>query len=523
MASPTYLNVPFAEKDAAKALGARFDGSRKSWFVPPEIDAAAFSRWLPGGSSAAAVAPSFARHDERPASDAPGADQEPAPGVSLSDLLDAVSGTVRAAHGAPVWVRAEVTAVSEARGGHTYLELVDYGADGREAAKARASVWRSRAGIISAFAKATGQAIAAGVKLLVHARVEIHPRFGLSLSIEDIDPRFTLGDMEAKLAAIRASLKAEGLLEANRSQVAPQDFLRVAVIAPGGAAGLGDFRTQADQLAAHGLCQFTYLDAQFQGDQASVSVSAALEQVRTALTTGRAKLDAVVLIRGGGDKAGLYALNDYAIARALCRMPVPVIVGIGHERDVTLLDELACVRLPTPSMVASHIAGCIIGNAREARQAALLLERLARGQVVAAQAAAEKAVTALRQTAVGHAHTARIVIDQSRSALREQALRHAAGAREAVNAEQAALRTLPAQLLERARADAKGHMQTLFAYNPHRILGQGYAIARGEDGRVVRSATAVRSDQPLALRVTDGVIHARVERIEPLEEECHHD
>ena len=174
-------------------------------------------------------------------------------------------------------------------------------------------------------------------------------------------PSYTLGDLAAKLARIRDRLVKEGLYDRNKGLTAPTDFVRVAVISPSTSAGLGDFRRETDRLQDAGLCDFTYYNATFQGTEAPSSIRTAVNE---ALAAHRQRpFDALVIIRGGGSVTDLAWLNDLELALLLCRSPVPVFTGIGHERDGTVLDEIAHRRFDTPSKVALHIASSIKDNA----------------------------------------------------------------------------------------------------------------------------------------------------------------
>src|SRR5690606_10875306 len=141
--------------------------------------------------------------------------------------------------------------------------------------------------------------------------------------------------------------------EMNRLLPPPREFTRVAVISPADAAGLGDFRSEADRLQSYGLCDFHYFHALFQGAGAEDSLVSTIAKLFEQQKS-RPLYDALVIIRGGGDKAGIYDVNKVRIARCVCRFPIPVLVGIGHERDTTILDEVANSRFATPSLAISH-------------------------------------------------------------------------------------------------------------------------------------------------------------------------
>ena len=162
----------------------------------------------------------------------------------------------------------------------------------------------------------------AGIKVLVYARVEFHPQYGMALFIDDIDPTYTLGDMAAKLAKIREVLTAEKIINNNKQLPKPTDFTRVAVISPQNAAGLGDFNREAGILIKHNLCEFVYFTALFQGEKASKEICEALKLATEQHMQN--PFDAIVIIRGGGALSDLTWLNNEQIARSVCLSPETV-------------------------------------------------------------------------------------------------------------------------------------------------------------------------------------------------------
>lgn len=300
-------------------------------------------------------------------------------GLSLADFLERVGGSIKAALPGSYWVRAEILKADNRN--YWSLELASY--DTENKAKVRAQIWKSNAGVVDRFEQTAGIPLKAGLKILFSCSVQFHPEYGLSLTIHDIDPKFTLGDMEAKLQIIRERLSALGETELNRRLPSPRDFTHVAVVAPHLAAGLGDFRSEANELEKYGLCTFEYFHPQFQGPGMVDSIISAMTEAAKAHQRGL-KFDALVMIRGGGDKAGLYELNEVRIARCVCRFPAPVMVGIGHERDSTILDELANASFGTPSLVIAHIRSVVEGNATKARNQYSTMARAAKATVALA-------------------------------------------------------------------------------------------------------------------------------------------
>jgi exodeoxyribonuclease VII large subunit len=343
------LKVPFVEKEQAKVHGARWDRDAQTWYAPPGTDLRNLKRWLPKGISkeTADPAPPPPRESER--------------GIALTELLGRVKGVIDEGFPSAEWVRAEI---SELRGknGHLYLTLSERNQGGDILAQVKGIIWRNRAeGITTKFEEATGEGLKTDIKILCLARVRFDPLYGLDLIIEDVDPTFTLGDLAAKLARIREHLQQTRLYGRNKQLPAPVEFVRVAVISPETSAGLGDFRQEADRLHSAILCEFKLFPATFQGVEAPSSIQSALLQ---ALTAHKQKpFDALVVIRGGGSVTDLAWLNDMELAKLICQSPVPVFTGIGHERDNTILDEIAHTRFDTPSKVALHIKSTIKENA----------------------------------------------------------------------------------------------------------------------------------------------------------------
>src|SRR5690625_2687552 len=362
----TFLNVPFREKDEAKALGARWNPERRLWYVPAGLEVAPFQRWLP----ATKQSPSSATTDTHASSllNEAGRDYEVSAersGLRLSQLLDGVSSAINQLFHDGVWTEVEVVN-AQLRGDHVFMELSERDAQANVIAQARAVIWGNVARtLLPRFEQATGMQLAPGIKLLVRAKPSFHVQYGFSLFINDIDFRFSLGDLEAKKREIIKRLKQDGVYTANKDLPHPWDYYRVLVVSPQQAAGLGDFQADAQRLQAFGLCEFIYVHARFQGEGAAQEIRQALVN---ALNTHQAdSFDAVVIIRGGGAVNDLAWLNDYDLARTICELSIPVHTGIGHERDHTVLDDVAQHAFDTPSKVIGGIWQTIYKRASEVK------------------------------------------------------------------------------------------------------------------------------------------------------------
>lgn len=362
----TYLVSSFADKDLVKALGARWDPARRQWYVPQGRELAPFAQWLPTGhalevsTSTALVDTSSLGSKELTLTSKRG--------VPLSQLLQGVAGAVSQAFKSGVWTLVEAVDV-RVRNGHVYLEVSERDSGGVITAKANAVIWASTAAqILPAFESATGAQIGPGIKLLVRARPVFKPQFGFSLELDAIDPDYTLGDLEARKRELRERLQREGLFHLNRALPNPWDYNLVLVIAPEGGAGLGDFQAEAKRLEDLGICSFMYVHSRFQGEGAAPAVREALLDTLTHLHNEGTAPDAVAIIRGGGAINDMAWLNDYGLVRAVCELQIPVLTGIGHERDNTVLDEVANIRFDTPSKVIGGIERVILQRAQEVKR-----------------------------------------------------------------------------------------------------------------------------------------------------------
>lgn len=487
--------------------------------------------------------------------------------VGLKAYLDGVAARVKTVPAA--WVRCELLTLKPGDK-LVRMEFVEHDAAGKKVAQVNGGCWPGAYRKISEAFAAVGLRLEAGAKVLVKVTSRLDPNYGYSVEIEDIDPSYSLGDLKARAEAIRKRLKAAGIWERNRSLRRPGDFLRVAVISPSSAAGLGDFRSTVDSLARAGLVEFTFIEAPFQTPQAAVRI---VEEMRAVWKMHKVTpFCALAIIRGGGAAADLAYLIDEKLAEAVCHMPMPVITGIGHERDKNLLDEVACIALDTPSKVAEHIKTAVVGAAQAADkafdnivfQARLTVARYTQG-IGEARAAIDRGVREWLRTAEGKVSTAlealkpdartsledaaelvRGAHDAAWSAARECRTAADAGVgaawgrvgtvvrdgirpreREVLDARAAVLREAPRSLdaassavdaalraaatealsLHRAAEAELQRVLTLAdALDPSTVLAAGYTIIRGADGAPLSSAGLVSSAHVVRAEMRDGSV-----------------
>lgn len=286
--------------------------------------------------------------------------------LKLSEFLGLIKSTIEVSFGYDgFWVVAEL---SEWRkyGIHYYGELIEHdGISKYPVAKIRCNCWSTKANtILSKFKTVSGENLRSDMKVLLKVSINYNASFGLSLNILDIDPSFTLGDRQAKKLEILQELTRKKIMNNNKNKSLPKDFVSVAVITSPTAAGKGDFFEEADKLQSLDLCKFVIYKAKMQGKDCVSSVSTAFTEIFSKID----KYDAIVVIRGGGSQSDLDWFNNIVLAEHICNSDLPVFVGIGHERDSTVLDDVCTRSFDTPSKVIGFITNAIIENANCAAQ-----------------------------------------------------------------------------------------------------------------------------------------------------------
>ena len=387
--------------------------------------------------------------------------------VTLDVLARRLAAAVSTTPGlADVWVSAEISELRTA-GGHCYLELVHKDAKGTPLAKMRAVIWASAYQRLSAkFYSATGTRLAADIKVMAQVTANYHPVYGFSLVISDIDPEYSEGDLARKRFMIIERLRCEGVFDMNRTLPWPEVPWRIAVVSAQGAAGYGDFVKHLYSNPLRLRFTHTLFPAVMQGENAPASVIAALGRIADCMD----RFDAVVIIRGGGAVSELACFDDYELAEHVAQFPLPVVVGIGHERDVTVLDYIASVRVKTPTAAAEHFIGLCVD---------------AYGRIAALGEAISHAAT----MAVAGSHRQLEYIRGSMPALVNNVLsRNRAKVDERAGME---LRHLAEGIVARRRERLAAMDELLAAISPEATLARGYTITRVGGRAVTDSATLI--------------------------------
>ena len=410
----------------------------------------------------------------------------------VADLIVSHEGTQN------VWVTAELSDVN--RRGHIYMELIEKNAAGQAVAKARAVIWANVAPqIIGKFERGTGQRFESGIKLMVKASVSMHPVYGMSLVITDINPEFTMGDLVRRRREILMKLQAEGILEDNRKLEWRVPSLRIAVVSAPGAAGYGDF---VHQLYSAGFRFKTQLfPAVMQGDRTVATVLDALEAIEADLDSW----DGVVVIRGGGATSDLAAFDSYELAARIACFPLPVIVGIGHERDVTVLDYVANMRVKTPTAAAEWLI----------QRAGEQLERL-KGLAQRLHITVSERVSGQREQLSYYAASLPLVattyltrkksqLERAMASVGNLSARRIAPGLQRLDGLAQRLQMLSAGAVNRQRALLDSRESLLGALSPQATLKRGYSITL-VDGVAVKSASDVKPGTCIVTCLKDGEI-----------------
>ena len=267
--------------------------------------------------------------------------------LSLQNLLGVVREAVEDALPGRIWVKAELAAVQVRTNGHCYLELCEQG-DGGIVAKARAVIWRSRyTALASYFKEATGGDLIPGIQLLLRVQVSYSELYGLSLTVDEIEPGYSLGAAELQRRKTVEQLEKEGLLDKQKELRMPDLPYRLAVISAPDAAGYGDFCRHLKENAYGFAFDVQLFDATMQGESAPESIVDALERIETA-----GGFDAVLIMRGGGSSLDLACFDDYGLCFTIANFPVPVFTAIGHDRDRHVADMVSFASVKTPTALA---------------------------------------------------------------------------------------------------------------------------------------------------------------------------
>lgn len=426
---------------------------------------------------------------------------------TLYELTSSVQEAIAGSFPGNYWVTAEVSELRVNASGHCYLELVEKSPSGKGlVARARAIIWNNLyPSLKTYFEEETQQMLMSGIKVLVQVQVEFHPLYGFSLTINDINPSYTVGDLAMRRKEIVEQLKQEGILDLNKELPFPILPQRIAVISSDTAAGYGDF---CNQLASdpHGYAFYpTLFPAVMQGEKVEKTIIQALDHISERLDD----FDVVVIIRGGGATTDLAGFDSLALAENCAQFPLPIITGIGHERDDTILDLISHTRVKTPTAAAAFLISCLDRQAERLQNAIDSINKAVSLRMEKERTKVEgysrripllftivkgKGLTRLEELKEALNHSVQLAFTKKTHHLQmlDQYLRAGTNA-----------------LLEKERTSLNLFAEKTKGADPVRILNQGYTLTLNNH-KIVKDAGTLHAGDRLTTRFAKGEIQSTV-------------
>ena len=415
----------------------------------------------------------------------------PQESLTLYDLQRMVRGALESRFSDPVWISAEISELKLNSSGHCYLNLVEKGlGGGTPRAEARAMIWRSAYTSISkTFEMATGSQLCSGLKVLVRVVVAFHETYGYSLQIIDIDPSYTLGDVERRRRETIDMLISDGVWDMNRELPISRPVLRIAIVSSATAAGYRDFMRELQRSIYR--FQTTLFESTMQGDGGEDSVICALEEI----AANEEKFDAVAIIRGGGSTSDLALFDSYRIASHVAQFPLPIVTGIGHDKDVSVTDMVAHTHCKTPTAVATlfvELADVELNIIEDyASSIAGEVESILQNETMRLYGLS----TDIERIATSHINDGLNRLDIIHNAINSR--------------------------LELILVTEHNHLneieRTLKNYSIDNILKLGFAVVRREDKVMATTANSKVGDN-INVELTDGILSAEIKSIIPIKQ-----
>jgi len=429
------------------------------------------------------------------------------------------------------WVIAEISEVKENSAGHCYLELVEKNQDERNVrSRVKAIIWSSRYRFLkSLFKNIAGEDLKEGFKILVKIKVEYHELYGLSLVISDIDPSYTIGEMAIRRQQIIQQLEEEGVFSMNKDLPFPLVPQRIAVISSGSAAGYTDFISHLKG-NSYGYIFYTSLfETVMQGTETEKSLIQSLDKI----ADYQDLFDVVVIIRGGGSQIDLSWFDNYNMAFHITQFPLPVLAGIGHEKDMSVTDLVAFQSLKTPTAVADHLINCIVGTENHLNNVVTVIEEHAKSVLEENK----KLVESCRMKLIP---TARLMVSYQKEKLSGSIIEIISLGKEMLmkagiipanlrsqlfsvtnsfsseknaeieNRKNEMIRIVP-RIIDKTRNIVTGYENSLNILNPDNVLRRGYTITTSK-GRIIKSSDEAVQDDVIDTLFIDGKVSSVVIR-----------
>jgi exodeoxyribonuclease VII large subunit len=449
--------------------------------------------------------------------------------ISLVELQLIIRDSIYMALPDTYWVIAEISEIKENSSGHCYLELIEKNPDEKNVrARVKAIIWSTRYRFLRAFFEnTTGENLREGLKILVKAKVEYHELYGLSLIISDIDPAFTMGEMAMRRLLIIKKLEEEGVFSMNKELPFPLVPQRIAVISSKNAAGYSDFINQLKE-NSFGYAFYTALfETSMQGTETEQSVISALDRI--ALNSDL--FDLVVIIRGGGSQSDLSWFDSYNIAYHITQFPLPVLTGIGHDKDLSVTDMVANRSLKTPTAVAGFLIDSVAASETN-------IFDMSTAIVEASRIIIEKNKNRIDTAGIRLYPLTRLMLSDAKDKLSGQIIeiisvgkklifkaglipanqesKLSASVKNLFQTKRVILRNNSQNLatgtlnyLNTINSGIKGFESILHHLNPENVLLRGYSITR-LNGRVLKNCHSLRRDDIIDTQLYDGTFQSKV-------------
>ena len=444
--------------------------------------------------------------------------------LSLQELQLGIKDAIQLNFSDYLWVHAELSEVNIARNGHCYLELIEKDKD-KVVAKVRATIWNFTFRMLKPyFESSTGYAFSSGIKVSLKVAVEFHEIYGLSLNVKDIDPNYTVGDIELGKRRILNRLEEDGILDMNTELSFPLVVQNIAVISSSTAAGYGDFENQLQQNPHAYKINYRLFEAQMQGSATGQSIISALDKIYRK----EDEFDAVIIIRGGGSKSDLAGFDHYELAANIAQFPLPIITGIGHERDESIADIVAHTPLKTPTAVAEFLINQMLNFENKIDILASQIVNTAQLFLEEQSNDLEIAVHSLQQNSKYHLQKNKDNLLFSTKLLLKETLNYSLFADEklkyltekvkyeskriirrkgeVIANKQLQLKNSPQRIIQRQERFLNQMEKLNQAFNPTHILERGFAMIE-QNNRIITSIKAIQNEPNLKIIMKDGAIN----------------
>jgi len=446
--------------------------------------------------------------------------------LSLHELQTGIKNAVQISYPEYVWIHAELSEVNTAQNGHCYIELIEKQNE-QVIAKTRATIWNFTFRMLKPyFESSTGYEFTSGIKVSLKVSVEYHELYGLSLNVKDIDPSYTVGDIELQKRRILNQLESDGIIDMNTEIELPIVIQNIAVISSSTAAGYGDWLDQMSNNPYSYKFNYQLFEAKMQGADTGKSIISVLDKIYSR----EEEFDTVIIIRGGGSRMDLSGFDDYDLAANIAQFPLPIITGIGHERDESIADIVAHTSVKTPTAAAEflinrirefelsidNISSNIVANTQEildTQAHKLEISTLKINQISKHSITSNKQLLfSLGKDLLRETRALNSQKNKELSFLKEQVLyqskRIVNRKHENLDQIKTVLKTKSNIMLEKANRRIFQIEHLNKAYDPFHILKRGFAMIE-QNNKIITKSKAINKSEGLKIIMQDGSLNLK--------------